>query len=320
VKAVLFQPRWGSGYSGGDGGQYRVSIQTDDGTRRHHPSGRRLASLTWRPGNRLNNGYVRRFVFPRPPRLQKGRIYHLVFKNLDPQPSRNYVSINELFTFERLHPRQPRFADGIYAVINGSSAYGSGDSWSVDPRHTANMDIVYANGRHDGLAYLNAKRDEWGPISGERMVRERFTVRGRDRRVSRACVRVGRQRGDSPLLIHLEDSSGRAIVSRRVESARRIPFHRAGANDDNGDWVCTRLGRTRTLQRGRVYALRLSTSSDTQYSMTPLLARDFTTDGAGFHMRSFHFSSGQGQRSSNGGRSWVPLYSSYPQNIQFYFR
>jgi hypothetical protein len=54
--------------------------------------------------------------------------------------------------------------------------------------------------------------------------------------------------------------------------------------------------------------------------MTPLLARDFTTDDTGYFMRSYHFRSGQGQRSSDGGRSWAPLYRWYPQNMQFYFR
>jgi hypothetical protein len=133
-------------------------------------------------------------------------------------------------------------------------------------------------------------------------------------------VRVGRQRGQSPLTVRLERGSGDLIVARDVPSAASIPFHRTGADSDNGDWACTDLGGPRILRKGQTYDLRLSTDSDTQYSMTPTVARDATTDGRGYYMRSYHFRTGEGQRSSDGGRTWVPLYRSYPQNMQFYFR
>jgi hypothetical protein len=318
VTHILFQPRWGSGYSAGDGGRYLVSIQTDDGTARHRPSGRVLSSFIWEPGRHRSGGFVRRFTFPRPPRLVKGTIYHVVWKNVHNQPERNYVSINETFTYDASRPRQPRYRNGIYAVLNGSRASGSGSSWEVDPRHTPNMDLVYANGKHQGMAYLGAMVSDWGAIGGSRMVREHFRVERKDRRVLSACVRVGRQRGTDPLLIRLERGDGREIESVGVPSAAKVAYTNAGRVGDNGDWVCANFRREHVLRLGNRYNLRLSAPANTQYSMTPILARDYSTDGTGYHMRSFHFSSGRGEKSTNGGRTWTPLYRWYPQNMQFY--
>jgi hypothetical protein len=317
VSAVLFQARWGSGYSAGDGGRYRISINTDGRSRNHFPSSKRLTELVWSPGGRSGQGQIQRFTFKTRPLLRKGRIYHLVFTNIHPNPSSNYISINEVYTYDRLQPRQPRFRDGIYAVLNGSS--GSGADWSVDPKHTPSMDIVYANGRHDGIAYLNSVRADWGAISGANQVRERFTVKGRARRVTGACVRIGRQRGRSPLTIHLERAGGPVIESRVANEAGDVAITRTGADADNGDWVCVRFSRVHRLRARRTYSLRLSAPSDTQYSMTPLLALDSSARTLGYHMRSWSFRAGHGgERSGDGGRTWRSLYSSFPQNMQFY--
>ena len=228
------------------------------------------------------------------------------------------MSINETMTFEAMSPRQPRHRTDMYAVLNGSTAYGSGKTWWEDPRHTPVMDIVYSNGRHQGMAYLGPMRNGWGAIGGSRMVRERFTVRGRDRRATGACVRIGRQRGRGPLTIRLERGSGAAIDTTQVSGAGNIALSSPGSNSDNGDWVCGSFEKTRVLRKNRTYNLRLSAPSDTQYSMTPLLARDHTTDGKGYHMRSYHFKDGTGQKSTDGGRSWSALYRWFPQNMQFY--
>ena len=47
--------------------------------------------------------------------------------------------------------------------------------------------------------------------------------------------------------------------------------------------------------------------------MTPILARDSSTDDTGYFMHSYHFRDGTAQRSGNGGRSGRPMYSSYPE-------
>ncbi len=151
------------------------------------------------------------------------------------------------------------------------------------------------------------------------MVRERFKVRGKARRVSGVCVRIGRQRGSGALSIRLERGSSRLIEELRLEQARSVARTSPGSNSDNGDWVCGTFDQARVLGKGRTYNLRLSAPSDTQYSMTPLLARDFTTDGKGYHMKSYYFRDGVGQKSSNGGATWSKLYEWYPQNLQFYF-
>ena len=246
MTAILFQLRLGSGYSSGDRGRYRVSIQTDSGPG-HRPSGRSLTSFVWEPDNR---GGVRRFRFPRPATLRAGRIYHVVFKNIHPRPDNNYISVNEAYTYEPLAPRHPRFRDGIYAVLNGARATGSDRRWSVDSHHMPNMDLVFANGKHVGMAYLGAMIYDWAPIGGSRMARERFTVRQKSRRVTGACVRVGRQRGNGPIVMTLETAAGRRLTSTRA-AASRVSTTTPGRDSDNGDWVCGDFGDSTLLRKGQ---------------------------------------------------------------------
>jgi hypothetical protein len=180
------------------------------------------------------------------------------------------------------------------------------------------MDIVYGNGRHQGMVYLGPLNRYWGAIGGDDKVREHFRVIGKDRPVTGACVRIGRQKGGGALTIALRRGGGSAIEVVRVANARNVARSSPGGNGDNGDWVCARFSKTRVLRRGRTYDLVLSAPVGTQYSATPILARDFTTDDKPYHMRSWHFRNGTGQKSTDGGRSWRDLYRSYPQNIQFY--
>ncbi|HMI69305.1 MAG TPA: hypothetical protein VK510_04855, partial [Solirubrobacteraceae bacterium] len=84
-----------SGYSSGTMGSLRVALESDSGGRRHVPSGKRLASTTFRPADR---GFFPEVRFDKPARVVAGRLYHVVFSNTDPDPSRNYVSINALYS------------------------------------------------------------------------------------------------------------------------------------------------------------------------------------------------------------------------------
>jgi hypothetical protein len=291
----------------------RITVQTDDGSAAHVPSGNVLASLTFVPGNPSGHWETfRRFDFDSPATLTEGRLYHIVFENTDPSPDVNYISVNELFYFGTVtDPRQPVLSDD-YAVL-----YRPSGGWQLQGRDTAVMDLTYADGTHDGQAYMGVIVGAYGLISGpDRMVRERFTVSGGDRRVTRAFVRVGKQFGSGALTIRLEKGDG-TLIEQGTVPASSIPSFTVGTATDSGDWVGITFDTPRVLQNGQTYNLRLSAPSGTQFSMVPIRQG---TDDAGGTYASWVYRDGTGQHTTDGGAGWQDLYQWSPVDIQFYFR
>ncbi len=307
--SVRFQQRGGPIYSAGTGGTLRVTVQADDGTPQHRPSGKVLSSTTVEPGNPSGQWTTYDAVdFPEPAQLVEGEIYHIVFHNTDAEPEHNYISVNELFSWREHDPRQPALDDD-YAVL-----FDWGDGWQLSSHDTATMDLVYRDGTHDGQAYIENMYLKYGIVSGPlKMVRERFTVSGGDRRVSEVLVRVGRTFGDAPLTLQLTDDSG-AVVAHGDIAAERIPLTVPGTSDSGTVWVSTTLDAPVTLRDGTRYDLLLVTSEGTQYTADPI--REGTDAG----LRSYRFTDGSGQHTLDGGESWADLYPWSPVDLQFYFR
>ena len=94
VRVYVIGPTY-AGYGAGTGGTWQVTVQTDDGTGTHAPSGTVLATTTFQPGD----------VFPvifwsSPATLASGRLYHVVFKNVDPNSTANFASVNGVFMYQ----------------------------------------------------------------------------------------------------------------------------------------------------------------------------------------------------------------------------
>ena len=180
-----------------------------------------------------------------------------------------------------LSPRQPRWSDSNYAVL----ATGSG-SWAVMGKYTADMDVAYSNGVHDGDGYVAAQIGYYGTISGSsNMVRERFTVSGSSRTISSVAVRMRRSGGSSPLIIRLETSSGGLIDSVSIP-ASSVPATSPGGDNGGQVWARASFGQSHTLAKGSTYNIRLSTASGTTYTATPI------QEGTDLGFRSFVFSDG----------------------------
>lgn len=314
VTSVLWQLRGGSGYSLGTGGQLRITIQSDDGTSAHGPSGIILASLSYTPGN-PNGGHPVKTTFPTPAPLTAGLFYHVVFENIDSSPTANYVSVNNVFTFNAIVPRQPGLSDD-YAVV-----YNQGSGWKVSANDTADMDVTYANGVHDGQSYLQAMPTDLtsiGYIDGTSMVREHLTVSGGDRKVTKAFVRVGRQSGSGPLTIRLETGTGTLIEEGSVSTAP-IASWTPGSGSSNGSWVGITFASPHVLANGQTYNLRMSTPAGTALTMVGVRYRDFDDNGTDY-FRSWAFREGRGEKTSDGGASWGGIYQYQDTiNTQTYF-
>lgn len=318
LAGIAILQRGGPGYSGGDGGELQVSVEADVEGR---PSGTPLASLTFSPGNPAE-AWERtdRYTFPSPATLTAGERYHVVFTNVGPAPTVDYISVNEGHTFVISSPRQPAFGDDVAVLVD------QGEGWAVVPTDTPIMDLTYADGTHDGSAYIAAIVDQYGLISGTSMARERFTVSGPSRGATTAAVRVKRIEGTSPLVLRVVAADGSEVVSGTVP-ATSVPSSSLPARDpaDTSRWLDASLaGGTWVtitfdpivLVAGARYDLRLSTAADTTYAVVPLREQS-TESSPTWGSRAFR--DGSGQKTTNGS-DWSDLYAYAPVDLQFYFR
>jgi hypothetical protein len=280
-----------TGYSKGDGGVMRVSLQPDSGRRPHVPVRRRLAAATVRPAD---EGFFPLVRFDKPARVVAGRRYHVVFANVDAEPDRNYVSINALYSASRLG-RGPSVPSGL-AVLEGDPAPGGRIRWTPrrsQPREYYLPIVGIVGGRpgqRDGLGYMEV----WDPkpIGGEAMVRQVLrTPGGSALRVDSVWLRVRRRAGArAPLVLRLERPDGQALASVSL-ARKKVPRRHAG-------WVRARFAKPVSLAAGSRLALTASAATASSYEAFPI--RKGT--GFGFDRRTF-FSAGHAEFNDGGG--WV---------------
>jgi hypothetical protein len=310
LSTVRWQQRGGPVYSGGTGGSYDITVEADVGG---SPSGTPLATATYSPGNPggswTNYDEV---TWSSPATLVAGTLYHIVFTNTDGSPGTNYVSVNELFIYGSSPlpagaPRQPEFPDTDWAVLYGGV---------LQSRYTADMDLGYSGGSHQGMGYIQNMTTEYGTLSGAaNMVRELFTVSGGDRTVTTASVRVRRSSGSADLILGLYTGAD-ALVEAVAVPASLVPISAAGGDTGGSVWVGVRFLSPHVLTNGQTYYLRLSCASGTTYTAAPI--RKGTT--VGFDDATV-FIDGAGQFTTNSGGTWTDLYTfdTDPPDLQCYF-
>lgn len=298
-----------SGYGGGTGGTMRITVQADDGTANHLPSSTILATTdVVHPTDGAGNVYS----FASPPKLLAGQLYHVVFRNVDPSPTVNFMSVDGLFVYSERPVWQPTFANTDWANL---VKLGSG-SWSEDRGAgkgtiTPIMALNYANGVVGGMGYIEVWYKSPKTISGSRSARETFTVSGSSRQVSSVSVRLQRVSGSSPLVVRLETSSG-TLVEQGSIPASSIPVA------SHPSWTTYAFATSRTLAAGQGYRLVLSSATDTSYSI--FVIRKGSAYGYG---QRTYFSDGSAQY--NPGSGWVAFDPGWrgpldEGDLQFYFR
>jgi len=305
LNSVRFVQRGGPVYSAGTGGTLDISVRADDGA--GHPSATSLAQLSYSPGN--PSGHWETYLpvtFTTPASLTAGTIYYIVFTNTTGGTT-NYISVNNAYTNNPVVPRQPMFSDSEFGVMVATGPWGG-----LDPRLTPPVDLLYANGTHDGQSYYEAMNANYAAISGtSNMARERFTVSGGSRTASSASLRLRRSNGKSPLKMTLETSAGQAIESVTVPAAS-VPVSAPGGSDGGAVWVTAKFSSPHILSNGASYNLRMSTTSDTTYTTYPV--RPGTSKG----LATYAFAGGSGQSTTNGS-TWTDLYAWDQEDLQFYF-
>jgi hypothetical protein len=248
-----------SGYGAGTGGTWRVSVQADNGASNHAPSGTILATTNFKP---VDNFPV--IAWRSPAILTAGRLYHVVFENIDPDPVANFASLDGVFMYQPTSPRQPAFSNVNWGQ---PMRLGSG-AWADLSNTVPIMQLNYSNGAAAGLGYMEVWVRSYKSISGAAMAREAFTVRGSSRSVSSFSVRLMRISGSSPLTVSLKNSGG-ATIDECVIAASAVAIGTPGDHGGGGHatWETCRFGSARTLVAGQAYSVVLSTPANTVYSI-----------------------------------------------------
>ena len=301
-----------TGYAAGTGGKLQVTVQTDDGTSAHNPSGTVLASTLL--SNVLSvSGSARYFplvTFSTPPTLTAGKLYHIVFKNVDSSPSVNYMSVDCLWYTQAITPTQPTLSDAANAVLLHSS--GS-SSWGVRKGYTPISELYYSNGNTQGIGYVEAFVAGPQTISGTSAVRETFTVTGASKTIATVAVRAARASGSDYLKVRLENSDG-TLIEEGLLPASSFPQ----TSPVSHTWAQFNFASTHILQTGKSYNLILETPASSQYvafSMQKGTAYGFDN--------STYFPDGHAEMKVNGG-SWTGwsvwgVNNRMDSDLQFYF-
>lgn len=318
-----FRVQWRTGpvYSGTSGnyGTIRITLRPDDGSGK--PSNTILASVDVSPNNlslEYDNGGQRTTNFSNPPSLTAGNLYHLHLENIHSTPTTNYISINSMFTFDLdtkiLGRYTPHFKNEDYGIMRSTN----GGSWTALNNDTPALDIIYANGGHDGLAVQAIAQSSTYPmplIGGNNMIRERFTVQGGNKTVTKLWARIGRLSGSSNAIISLENGNGTVIEEGQAQGSGSIPTIPQGdPQSKKGTWVSYTLSQPRTLINGQTYNLRVSAPVGTSYQHTCVLSQDSTSQNGLHDMKSYAFNEGHGEKSTNGGSSWDYCYGNFYHN------
>jgi len=266
------------GYGCGTGGAIEICIYTDDGTAAHLPTdsltqagtGAEAAPLACvSPANLRSGAVLRQDAFVSPPMLVKGTLYHLHWHNADPDPTANFISVDDDCVWHPTTPRQPTVADSDMAVL---SIYNDGTKIVANEvaTDTPIFQLNYDDGSSQGQGYIGSWNSDAQEISGGSAVREVIKVSSASVVVDGLNIRVNRVSGNSPLIVTLADASGATVEQGEIQ-ASMFPLGPALTNDPKESaqvqpaWGSYVFKTARTLNLNESYSLTLTAAADTRY-------------------------------------------------------
>jgi hypothetical protein len=202
----------------------------------------------------------------------EGETCHFIFSNIDPDPKANWVSLDNLWLYNKVgSQRQPCWPDADLDILEKNEA----GNWVVYNRGTGSitpvLELAYADGASQGQGYIQGycapqtvADDGWvnpKAIQGSSGVRESFTVSGGNKTVVSVSVRVNRISGGSPLALSLLAADGTTVLAAGTVM---VPVGGAATSSFRGEsWVTVTFPGPFTLVSGTAYFLELSSPEDT---------------------------------------------------------
>lgn len=252
-----------AGYARGTGGKLLVSVHNDSNTSAHTPAARLGYYTIGSPlAARGSARYFPLVTFARPIHLVAGRLYHVMFTNVHPSPTLNYLSVDALWQKTVQVPSQPAYSDLDSAVLLYTRV---AKAWRSRRGFTPIIQFNFTDRWTEGIGYMEAWVGAPQAIGGTRSVRQRFTMSGTSKRVGAVAIRLARTSGASYLRVRLETSTG-ALVEQGAISAAAIPR----TSPISYRWARYNFTRLHTLLAGRTYHLVLTAPSGTVYQTFPI--------------------------------------------------
>lgn len=315
----------GNMYHVGNGGLTELSIQADDGSAKHLPSGKVLASIVVPTASQggfgnphayvpvLTDSYVT-FPLDKKVKVSAGGIYHIVVHNRRPPvkcPKGAGYSLAAAKSCDRDRGSQglngifvsdvPSLSSGpLYGFMSLRKDAASAD-WSV--YKGTNVGPWYVVEYADGDAFGNGytfynSGSHVRHIGGNNKVRQRFTVMDADRSVNGFWLRVGRKSSTGAGDLSATLSGGGVNVSVAVPAANISQS--SDLTSAVIEWAHVSFPQDVTLKQGTEYALTLSAGASADY---------FANAGFDFNGMSNmnSWDNARAEYSTNG--SWKPMRS-----------
>ena len=285
------------GYYAGDGGDILIEIQTDDGTADHLPSGNTIASYIYY--DPLTEAFP---ALPISANLVEGELYHIKFTNIDSNPVANFVSINDLFSWQVvLSPMHPTVSQEDLGVLLKRA---NGWNWELKEDHAPIFDLTYTDNFSQGQGYIDPKSSQIKTIDSNNRIKQTFINNDQNRLLKEVSVRVEKIDGNADLTMRLEDFHGHAYDGTLIEEGAFPTSYIVGAN-----WVTYAFSQPILLEQDNSYDLILE-SDGGEYTMNPIQEGEYY----GFD-QSLTF--GDGVMYYDDGSGWEAF--DFAGDMQFYF-
>jgi len=304
-----------SGYHAGDGGIIRVTLRPDDGTAAHNPTSEVLSTLIFTPNLPLTNPQSKwdiRMVpmtFTTPPTITRGKLYHIHFENIHPDPVNNWISINSMYNWSRLSAIAQPVQDTTELSIIRRTGTGA---WAPIKGYVPIYGL-YIDTNNDGLSdteqgqsYMEFWASSSSGLKLDGTSRVRQSIRpARSLLLKQLHISMGKYGGSGPVAVQIKTSNGAVVASGSITSGSlplvtQVSSCPQGINDYCHQWTSTALTPQPTLQAGQTYYIELSTSAGSQYQLHMVrdgsVQYDFPMTGS--------ISTGNTQSSANNGSTW----------------
>lgn len=260
-------------YAAGNGGRIKIELQTDDGTSKHNPSGNILATMVI--DDPMNAGVGAPYFgnvegtaafryldsFNSSPLLQAGQLYHFVFSNISADPSRNYISLNNIYLPATQGGEQKIASEEELALLY---YWHPNNGWENRYINTPIYELHLSNGFIQGQGYMGTRFLTPKLIAGESQAREVFKVSGSNIFVNGANIRLFKNGTPGSLNLRLESSNGELIDQCSVPAAN--------LQSPGPSWGGCRFSSTKKLLAGSDYRLVIqsSVSSNGNFQVYPI--------------------------------------------------
>ncbi len=282
------------GYHAGHGGTFRVSVRADDNSSNHRPSEIVMAStnVTMKlcatassradgpcgQDGQLNQDGIRKtfepIEFSRGVMIQKGKLYHVVFENIDPHPAKNWVGLDGMFhptDVKKLFPSSAA-ADEWTALLR----YGK-SPWEPSKTTMPILSVMLnggepnraMGGKEFGFGYVAVWRhsyNQFPPVSDRIYARQIFTPTA-SRTISSINLYIGSIGGEGTMYADFKDSANKVLRTVKIGShslprLETCPWRNfygsvPAANESCSVWVKRALTKPLRLKAGQQYSIVL---------------------------------------------------------------